>query len=87
MIVDSIEIATKIAVEYKRRLTGQNYSPDSKLTIENVYVSVTKGGKYGVYMEVSDGVTINVDVPFQNFIDNYKHPFDYNKFGLSAPMK
>ena len=85
MTLDNIETANKIAEEYRRRIIGVPYRPNSEYLIDSIIVFKTKDRKFRILLNATNEIDVMVDIPFSDFIKYYDHPFDYNKFQLSDP--
>ena len=86
MTLDNIDTANKIVAEYNRRIIGVPFKPDSEYLIENIRILKTKGGQFKILLNATNEISVISDIPFIDFIKYHNHPFDYNKFGLTAPM-
>ena len=88
MVVSNEEIAVKIATEYNRRLNGVAQFPiGTGYLIEKILINKTKNGEWGIFIQSTDGVNVIENIPFKDFIEQSQHPFEYDRFGLSDPMK
>ena len=85
MTLDNIETANKIAEEYRRRIIGVPFEPNSEYLIDSIRIFKTKDGKFTILLNATNEISVIPNIPFSDFIKYHDHPFDYNKFQLSDP--